>query len=145
MHNKCGWIYVRITKVQFSGSIIFSIKGLPCFFPCCIWMWLSYLFPAYIFTSSSTSCTSLPTSHMNIQLCFSPEIPAISFDLIIKSTYENCSVQECTNIGCFLKVTCWFSSLDINIYFYFKQESTLQFSLIWLHICKIKCKANVAL
>lgn len=40
---------------------------------------------------------------------------------------------------------CRFSSLDTNVYFHFKPESTLQFPLIWLHICKIKCKANVAL
>ena len=100
---------------------------------------------SWVQTYFSTSSTSVLTSHMHIQLCFSPEMLVISLNLIIKSAYENCPVQECTNIGCFPKVTSQLSSLDINICFYFKQESTLQFPLIWFYICKTKCKANVAL
>lgn len=60
------WIYVCIAKLQFAGSMVFSIEGLPCFFPCFIWVWLSYLFPAYIFTSSCTSYTNSPHAYLII-------------------------------------------------------------------------------
>ena len=44
---------------------------------------------SWVQTYFSTSSTSVPTSHMHIQLCFSPEMLVISLNLIIKSAYEN--------------------------------------------------------
>lgn len=130
---------MAITKIQFAGSMVFSIKGLSYFFPCFICLF-------YLFISTSTSCIKLqPASHIHIQLYFSSEIIANHFNLIKKSSYENYSVQECIDIGFSSKVIPWSSSLDINVYFYFKHKSALQFPLIWVHICKTNCKTNEAL